>query len=158
MTVNATGPDSADDDHSRLLALSVAGLAVGALAGLVATAFHVALDGADRFRASMLDWAHGWPAVGWLAPVLLAGAAAFIARWLVRRYAPNAAGSGVQRVEEAIRGDIAISKHAAVLPVKFVGGVLTLGTGMALGREGPTVQMGATIGYMCGLRVEAPSW
>ena len=101
-----TRPDLADENPTRLLALSVAGLAVGALAGLVATAFHVALDGADRFRASMIDWAHGWPAVGWLVPVLLAGAAAFIARWLVRRYAPNATGSGVQRVEEAIRGEM----------------------------------------------------
>ena len=66
-------PASADDDHTRLLALSVVGLAVGALAGLVGTAFHLALDGAERFRASVLDWAHGSPAIGWLAPVLLAG-------------------------------------------------------------------------------------
>ena len=137
-----------EEDHARLLVLAAAGLAVGALAGLVGTAFHLALDAAERFRTSMLDWAHGSPAVGWLAPILLAAAAAFIARWLVRRYAPNASGSGVQRVEEAIRGDI-VPEHAAVLPVKFVGGVLTLGTGMALGREGPTVQMGAAIGYLC---------
>ena len=46
------------------------------------------------------------PVVGWIAPVLLAAAAASIARWLVRRYAPDASGSGVQRVEEVIRGDV----------------------------------------------------
>jgi len=134
-----------DEDRSRLLALAASGLVVGALAGLVGSAFNFALVAAERFRGSLLEWAHHYPGMGWLAPVLLAAGAAFVARWLVRRYAPEASGSGVQRVEAIIRGD-AGKLNPAVLPVKFVGGVLALGAGLALGREGPTVQMAAAIG------------
>jgi CIC family chloride channel protein len=134
-----------EEDRSKLLALTASGLAVGAFAGLVGSAFNFALAAAERFRSSVLDWAHHYPGVGWLAPVLLAAAAAFIARWLVRRYAPEASGSGVQRVEAIIRGE-AGTLNPAVLPMKFVGGVLALGAGLALGREGPTVQMAAAIG------------
>ena len=142
----ATSPhDEPEDDRPRLLALAGSGLAVGALAGLVGSAFHFALAAAGRLRGSVLDWAHHHPAVGWLAPVLLGAGAAFIARWLVRRYAPEASGSGVQRVEAILRGD-AGRLNPAVLPIKFVGGVLALGAGLALGREGPTVQMAAALG------------
>ena len=137
--------DDVEEDRARLLALVVSGLVVGALAGLVGSAFNFALVAAKGFRGFLLDWAHRYPDVGWLVPVLVAAGAAFLARWLVGRYAPEASGSGVQRVEAIIRGG-AGTLNPAVLPVKFVGGVLALGAGLALGREGPTVQMAATIG------------
>ena len=37
-----------------------------------------------------------------------------------------------------------------IIPVKFVGGVLAIGSGLALGREGPSVQMGATVAHLLG--------
>ena len=137
----------AEEDRSGLLRLAVAGLAVGALAGLVGTAFHIVVDHANALRDAVVAWSWTAPWIGWLAPVGLAAAAAFAARWLVRRFAPEASGSGVQRVEAVVRGD-ARALNVAVLPVKFVGGTLALGAGLALGREGPTVQMSATLGHL----------
>ncbi len=68
-----------------------------------------------------------------------------IAAWLVQRFAPVAAGSGVQHVEAVMRSE-AQPAPLAVVPVKFVGGTLAIGSGLALDREGPFVQVGATIG------------
>jgi CIC family chloride channel protein len=135
------------EDRSHLLGLILAGLAVGALTGVVGSAFHVVLDRADALRAAVIGWSRVIPAVGWLAPVGLAALAAFAARWLVLRFAPEASGSGVQHVEAVTRGE-APPARVAVLPVKFVGGTLAIGAGLALGREGPTVQMSATIGQL----------
>ncbi|RYG22748.1 MAG: H(+)/Cl(-) exchange transporter ClcA, partial [Burkholderiales bacterium] len=35
-----------------------------------------------------------------------------------------------------------------VLPIKFLAGVISISGGLALGREGPTVQMGGAAGMM----------
>ena len=118
----------------------VAGAAIGFIGG----AFRWCLETADRFRVDLVDWAHGLPGPGWLVPIafaaLGAGLAALIVRWV-----PLAAGSGIQHVEAVYRGE-AEPPLLLLLPAKFIGGVLSMGAGLVLGREGPTVHMGAAIG------------
>src|SRR5260370_30434739 len=72
-----------------------------------------------------------------------------VAAWLVRRYSPHASGSGIPHVEAVLNEDLPQAPFR-IIPVKFVAGVLAIGSGLALGREGPTVQMAATIGHLIG--------
>ena len=64
---------------------------------------------------------------------------------ITRRYAPEASGSGIPHLE-AVLHRFRKLEWKRVLPVKFFGGILSIGSGMALGREGPTVQMGGAVG------------
>lgn len=63
---------------------------------------------------------------------------------LVRRVEPNAEGSGIPW-RRSRRPGRAEPGRFRILPIKYVGGLLSLGSGLALGREGPSVQMGGSI-------------
>jgi chloride channel protein, CIC family len=118
---------------------------VGLGAGLIASLFRAALAGADTFRNWLIDWAHHFPEAGWLFPVLFGMAGASISVFLVSRFAPETSGSGIPHLEATLHR-LRTLNWKRVLPVKFVAGVLAIGSGMALGREGPTVQMGGAVG------------
>ncbi len=57
---------------------------------------------------------------------------------------PNIKGSGIPQVEGQLRGQIVINWFS-VLWKKFVGGILAIGMGLFLGREGPSIQLGAVV-------------
>lgn len=125
-------------------------------AGLIGALFRRTLDAANRLRDALIVQLHGWSLGGLLLLVVLAAVAAAISAWLVRRIAPSAAGSGIPRVE-AVLNEQSPPAPPCVVPVKFLGGTLAIGSGLALGREGPSVQMGASIAYQTG-RLFRRSW
>ena len=118
---------------------------VGASAGFLALLFRAALTGADALRNGMISWAHTMPVWGWIFPVLLTLLGAAVSVAMTRRYAPEASGSGIPHLEAVLHRFRKLD-WKRVLPVKFFGGILAIGSGLALGREGPTVQMGGAVG------------
>ena len=121
---------------------------VGLLAGLVAVAFHLALGQGEIFRNRLLSMAH---AEGGWGIALIAGcavASVVMSALLVRRYAPEASGSGIPHLKGVLL-DHRRFRWFRVILVKFVSGVMGISAGLALGREGPTVQMGAAVGEAC---------
>ena len=122
-------------------------LAIGAglVTGVLAAAFRVALAAAESRHVALVAavLAVG-PFGGWLAAIALSALVAGVAGWLVFRVAPETSGSGIPHVEARLADGQAM-RWRRVVPVKFVGGVLSLGAGLSMGREGPTVQMGGAV-------------
>jgi CIC family chloride channel protein len=138
------------EGHGSLLVLAALALVVGAVSGLVGAVFRLSLAQADAFRDAAIAWAHGGGFAGFLLVTAACGGTAAIAAWLVRRYERRALGSGIPDVEAVLHGELKPAP-LRLIPVKFVGGLLAIGGGLALGREGPSVQMAAIIGRFVGL-------
>jgi CIC family chloride channel protein len=138
-----------EPEAKGLLALGLLSLVCGAAAGLVGAGFRLALEQADHLRNGLIRWAHGEGAPGVVAVGAACAAAAAVAAWLVRRFSPFASGSGIPHVEAVLKQEIPPAPLWLV-PVKFVGGVLAIGAGLALGREGPSVQMAASVSHLVG--------
>lgn len=83
----------------------------------------------------------------WPLAFILSALLAMVGYFLVRKFAPEAGGSGIPEIEGALE-ELRPVRWWRVLPVKFIGGMGTLGAGMVLGREGPTVQIGGNLGRM----------
>ncbi len=120
-------------------------LVVGVVAGVIASAFRLTLNQAEHFRESTIAGL-----APWLAAVVAIGGGALaggIGLWVVRRFAPEAAGSGIPHLKAVLDGETGM-RWKRLLPLKFLAGVLSISGGLALGREGPTVQMGGAAGLM----------
>jgi chloride channel protein, CIC family len=127
----------------RQLAVLEASL-VGLVAGLAAVALKQGVGGLGTVR---LGLAEKYPAL--LVLPLVGGSGGLLAGWLVQRFAPEAAGSGITQVKMALAG-IPTALNLRVILVKLLSTGISLGSGMTLGRQGPTVQIGAAIAAQLG--------
>ncbi|MDR2160164.1 MAG: ClC family H(+)/Cl(-) exchange transporter [Treponema sp.] len=130
--------------YGSRLAVVLESILIGFIAGFVIAGFRLFLGQADILRSRLYHalpllpwyWTFSWTAALVLAGLFLGWAA---------KIRPMIRGSGIPQIKGALHGKMALNP-AAELPLKLVAGMLGLGAGLSLGREGPSIQMGAYVG------------
>ena len=141
--------------------LSVLALLVGIVTGLGAVLFRDLIgfvhnllflgQFAFRYDANVFTPPSPWGAFVILVPVVGAVAVTF----LVTKFAPEARGHGVPEVMDAIyyKGGVI---RPIVAVVKSLASAISIGSGAAVGREGPIIQIGSALGSTLGQIIRMP--
>ncbi|MDY5436704.1 ClC family H(+)/Cl(-) exchange transporter [Peptostreptococcus porci] len=116
---------------------------IGILSGLVIVAYRILGEKLFEIVNGLYGKASGKPlniAVVFLCLIIASLFVAFCVR-----QEPNISGSGIPQVEGIITRRIKVN-WKKVLFFKFIGGIISLAAGLSVGREGPSIQMGAAVG------------
>lgn len=145
------------------LALYLLAVLIGVIAGLGAVGFRVLIAIFHNllflgkfsivYDANLHTPASPWGPFVILVPVIGALAVAF----LVQNFAPEAKGHGVPEVMDAIyyaKGHI----RPGVAVIKAFASAISIGSGGAIGREGPIIQIGSSFGSTMGQILRIPIW
>lgn len=119
------------------------GLCVGLIGGFIVLLYRVALTFAGNWLIKILSYIKGNPfrcAVWFLILMALAWIVGRLVKW-----EPMISSSGIPQVEGEVSGRLS-QNWKRVLPAKFAGGFLCMLGGLSLGREGPSIQLGAMAG------------
>ena len=154
-------PPVAEEDERQpgLPGLAVLAFFVGCVGGVGAWGFRMLIglfhnllflgQFAFFYNANLHTPAGPW---GW-GVILVPALGAVAVAWLVKNFAPEAKGHGVPEVMEAIhynRGRI----RPQVAIIKSLASAISIGSGGAVGREGPIVQIGAAFGSIVGAAID----
>lgn len=122
---------------------------LGMLIGVIGSLFQLSILMISDQLMQFLHWAQTYSLAGVLLYVAVIIMMVFLSWFLVWYFAPEASGSGIPQIEAALFHQSSM-RWQRILPVKFLGGVIAISSNMVLGREGPTIQIGAHLASMLG--------
>lgn len=129
------------------LKLLLQSLIVGACTGAVVGLFRFGIEQTSSFWLHLFSLAHQnsiWflvIAIGFILVAVIAG-------YFVKQQ-PHVGGSGIPEVKLELTGKLSV-QWWPILWRKLIGGILVIGTGLFLGPEGPSLQLGSSIGQGVG--------
>jgi len=127
--------------------------AYGLAAGAAAVAFQLGINW--LYRLGIVELSHHSLMVFLLGSLLVIVGSSLLVGWLLNSFCREAAGSGIPQLKLAFWKDFGFLPWR-VAGVKFLAGIVSVGGGSSLGREGPSVQIGGTLASnLAGLTGEA---
>src|ERR1035438_6756603 len=128
-------------EHEDKILLLLA-LVISAIVGLIVVAFVAVTERMGRLLVT----------AGGVQRVLSPLAGSLVGGWLLFKYFPDARGSGIPQTRVALVLENGVIRVRTIVG-KFICSSISLGSGVALGREGPSVQIGAGIASAAGRRL-----
>jgi CIC family chloride channel protein len=127
--------------------------AYGLAAGLAAVAFQLAMNW--LYRLSLVQLSHQSRTLFLTGSFAVIVTTSLVVGYLLNHFCREASGSGIPQLKLAFWKDFGVVPWRVVW-VKFIAGVLSIGGGCSLGREGPSVQLaGGLASNVAGLLGEA---
>ncbi|MDR3601713.1 MAG: ClC family H(+)/Cl(-) exchange transporter [Desulfosporosinus sp.] len=129
--------------RSFRLKLVFEGIGVGIFTGLLVVLYRYLLDTAGVILTEVYQVLSSKPLLilAWIGALIIIGYG--VGLWV--KHEPTIRGSGVPQLEAVLLRKLEISWWRVIIG-KLVGGVLTMGAGISLGPEGPSVQLGGAVG------------
>ena len=129
--------------HDFRLKIIIEGMIVGLFAGILVVCYRYLLQKSFEFSQNMYSFQlkHYWMIPIWFIGLIIGG-------WFVGKLVkkePMISGSGIPQIEGILSDKLYMNWWKVILG-KFLGGIICIGAGLSLGREGPSIQMGAAAG------------
>ena len=130
-------------NNRHIWLLVFCGAMVGVVVGLMASFFEIFMRLIETFKHALFSLCGGNVFIEILVSITITIVMVLASIYIVRKFAKEAGGSGIQEVEGTLKGCRKLRPRVA--PVKFVSGLLSLSSGLSLGKEGPSIHMAAAV-------------